>query len=456
MFVFDLVDEVVLEGLDDEVFVIHEEDILGDGDGVIAVVDGGGGVEKLESFVVALVLGGRIFDKGILKEAVERAGADDCLSVVADACDRFENVLDGVAFHRRDADEGGVVEEEEFVAEVFFGRFNACGFLPFRVIKVELVRDDEAGLFFLLDEAGDFAVLGGDAGGEVDDEEADVGTADGAFAAHCGEDLDGVLHAGAFAKAGGVDDVVTFLAPDIRDIDSVSRGAGDFGDHGALVLEDGVDEGRLAGIGFADDGDFEPDGEVVVIDRGLFLGFEFGEFFVDAVEEVAHPASMFGGGGDAVAEAEAGEVSGGVIVVRAIGLVHDKDDVGIGLAKKLANFFIDGVDAGAGINDEDDQVGRVHSNAGFQSDLVGEAVLIEGADAAGIDEFARILGEGAGCGDAIAGDAGLIMHDGDASSGQTIKEGGFSDVGASNDGDLEGTGGHSRCCLRWETRKSKD
>ena len=44
MFVFDLVDEVVLEGLDDEVFVVYEEDILGNGNGLVAVVNGGGGV----------------------------------------------------------------------------------------------------------------------------------------------------------------------------------------------------------------------------------------------------------------------------------------------------------------------------------------------------------------------------------------------------------------------------
>ena len=74
--------------------------------------------------------------------------------------------------------------------------------------------------------------------------------------------------------------------------------------------------------------------------------------------------------------------------------------------------------------------------------MVGEAVFIKGADASGVDEFARVLGESAGRGDAIASDSGHIVYDGDASSGQTIEEGGFADVGTSDDGDLEGTGGH--------------
>jgi hypothetical protein len=74
--------------------------------------------------------------------------------------------------------------------------------------------------------------------------------------------------------------------------------------------------------------------------------------------------------------------------------------------------------------------------------LIGETVFIEGADASGIDEFAGILGESAGSCDAVASDTGLVKNDGDASSGQTIEEGGLPDVGSSDDGDLEWTGGH--------------
>lgn len=67
MFVFDLVDEVVLEGLDDEVFVVHEEDILGNGNGLVAVVNGGGGVEKFEALAVAFVFGGGFLMKAFCR-----------------------------------------------------------------------------------------------------------------------------------------------------------------------------------------------------------------------------------------------------------------------------------------------------------------------------------------------------------------------------------------------------
>jgi hypothetical protein len=184
VFVFDLVDEVVLEGLDDEVFVVHEEDILGNGNGLVAVVNGGGGVEKFEALAVAVVFGGGILDEGILQEAVERSGADDFLGVVANARDGFKDVLNGVPLHRGDANKGGVVEEEEFLPDVFFGGLEARRFLALGVEEVELVGDDEAGLFFLLNEAGDLAILSGDASGEIDDEETDVSAADRALAAH--------------------------------------------------------------------------------------------------------------------------------------------------------------------------------------------------------------------------------------------------------------------------------
>lgn len=423
MLVLDGVDEVVLERFDDEMFVVHEEDILGNGDGLIAVVDRGGGVEELEALAVAFVFGRGIFDEGVLKEAVQLAGANDLLGVVADAGDRFEDVLDGVTFHGGDADERGVVEEEEFAAQVFFGRFNASRLLSAGMEEVELVGDDEAGFLFLLDEAGDLAILGGHAGGEIDDEKTEVGASNGAFAAHGGEDFDGVFHTGPFSKAGGVDEVVFFVTPDIGDIDSIAGGAGDFGDDGSLVLEDGINEGRLSSIGLPDDGNFKAVLELFVIGLLLLAGLELGELGVNGVGENVDPAAVFGGGWDTRAEPEAGEVAGGVVVIGTVGLVHDEDDVGIGFAEKLGDLFVDGVDPGAGIDHEDDEVGGVHGNAGLEGDGIGKAVFIDGADPPGVDKLAGSFGDSARSGDAVPGDSRLVVNDGNAPPGQTIEEG---------------------------------
>ena len=449
MFFLNLVDEVVLVGLDDEVFVVHEEDILGDRDGLVAVVDGGGAVEELEALAVALVLWWRDFDEGILKEAVERSGANDGLGVVADAGDGSEDVLDGLSLHGGDADEGGVVEEEKFFANVFAGHFDTGAFLSLGMVKVEFVGNDQAGFFLFLNHACDFAILGGHSDGEVNDEEADVGAADGAFAAHGGEDLDGVFHAGAFAEAGGVDDVVFFIAPNVWDVDGVAGGAGDGRDHGTLVFENGVDEGGLSGVGFADDRDFEAVFEFFFVGGFELAGFKFGEFFFDGIQKFGHAPAVFGGGGESHSKAEAGEVVGGVVVIGAVGFIHHEDDIGLGFAEELGDFLVDGVEPGAGVDDENDGIRGIHGNAGFHGNLIGKSVLVIGADSAGIDDFAGSLGEAARCGNAVPGDPGHVVHNGDASSGQTIKEGGLPDIGASDDSDLEWTGWHG---LNWVLR----
>ena len=85
MFVLDRVDEVALVGLDDEVLVVHEKDVFGNGNGLVAVVDRGGGVEEFEALAMTFVFWRRITDKGILQQPVELARANDFLGVVADA-----------------------------------------------------------------------------------------------------------------------------------------------------------------------------------------------------------------------------------------------------------------------------------------------------------------------------------------------------------------------------------
>ena len=150
MLVLDLVNQVVLEGLHDEVFIVHKEDVFGNRDGLIAIVDGGGGVKKLHTLTVALVLGRWVLDEGVLQKTVQWTGANDILGVIPNPGDRFEDVLDGVPFHSRNANEWGVVEEEELAAEMIFGCFEACRLLPFRVKEVKLVGDNEAGLFLLM------------------------------------------------------------------------------------------------------------------------------------------------------------------------------------------------------------------------------------------------------------------------------------------------------------------
>jgi hypothetical protein len=77
---------------------------------------------------------------------------------------------------------------------------------------------------------------------------------------------------------------------------------------------------------------------------------------------------------------------------------------------------------------------RTCSNAACDDGIV-HFLATQQTDAARINE-----GKGAPApfgfrADAVAGDAGLIVDDGDSTSNEAIEEGGFPDVRASNDGD---------------------
>ena len=48
----------------------------------------------------------------------------------------------------------------------------------------------------------------------------------------------------------------------------------------------------------------------------------------------------------------------GIVMVRAVGFIENKNDPRTGFTKKLGDLFIDGINSGSGIDNEDDGVGR--------------------------------------------------------------------------------------------------
>ena len=297
-----------------QALVVDEQHDGGHRDDAVFFVGGGGGVVELEAFLELAVDGRRGVLEGGLQDAVELAGAGDVLRALADLERLLEHVIDGAAGLGGAGDEGRVVEEKQFLAHVFGGFFEARGAVGSGVIEIEFVQHDEAGFFLLKDGLGDLAVHRGDACGEVDDEHAEVGAADGFLGAHGGEDLHRVVALAARAQAGGVDEGEVLALEGVGQIDRVAGGAGDFGNDGALVLEDGVDERGLAGVGLADDGELDADG---FRDFGDGFGFrdERGDDLVDFIAELAEIAAVFGGDEDAGFETEAREIGEGAFRV---------------------------------------------------------------------------------------------------------------------------------------------
>ena len=128
-------------------------------------------------------------------------------------------------------------------------------------------------------------------------------------------------------------------------------------------------------------------------------------------------------------------------VLLVINKVDDEQHGRLGLAELLRERLIDRGEAVVGIDHEEDEVGGLHRDVGLDGDLFVEAILNPAADAAGVDEGARDL-RGLGRGrDAVAGDARLVVDNGDLPPGKAVEESGLSDIRASNDGNSRHGGG---------------
>src|ERR1700675_908492 len=88
---------------------------------------------------------------------------------------------------------------------------------------------------------------------------------------------------------------------------------------------------------------------------------------------------------------------------------------------------------------------------GLAKDLGGDQRLVIGNDAAGVDNFQGAAAPFSFSVDTVAGDAGFVGDDGAASPGKPIKQGGFADVGATDDDERGKSWGHGRVTVsgRW-------
>jgi len=121
--------------------------------------------------------------------------------------------------------------------------------------EVPLVDDEDDGAARLVGVAADVGVEGGDAFGGVEDKEADVGGLE-VLAGHDDGELFGHETGLALATdAGRVDEAEVVRAAGDDLVDCVASGAGDGRDDGARRAGEGVEQGGLADVGTADDGD---------------------------------------------------------------------------------------------------------------------------------------------------------------------------------------------------------
>ena len=142
--------------------------------------------------------------------------------------------------------------------------------------------------------------------------------------------------------------------------------------------------------------------------------------------------------GKDLVEAELGELQRAVLGPVGVHLVDGDQDRFAAVAQARGGFAVQRHDALLDVHHQDDDIGRLDGEFDlFERRLDDDIVRLlaaQQADAAGIHQRERPpapfhLGR-----DAVAGDARLIVHDGDAPPGDAVEQGRLADVGPAHNG----------------------
>jgi hypothetical protein len=123
-------------------------------------------------------------------------------------------------------------------------------------------------------------------------------------------------------------------------------------------------------------------------------------------------------------------------VLRHVYFIDDQNDRSTGLAEIFCEIQVERRGAGLAVNHEEEEV------CAFDGDLRGGMCLLReirvrlGSDSTGVDDFERHRAKLATSDDAVAGDAGLVVDNGNLATRQTIEERGLPDIRPADDGDI--------------------
>ena len=373
-----------------------------------------------------LVRGGLDPRLGVGQHGVEHPGGNSGGRLVVHVLDELKEPVHPLARGGGDEEDGGVGHIGEIPPDLLPHPVHGFAVL---LDEVPLIDHDDAGLTGLVGHTGHLGVLLGDALLGVDEDEAHVRPLDGHLGPEHAVALDGLVHLGLFAHAGGVDeDVLPGLVLEIA-VDGVPGGAGHVADDGPLLSQDLVGQGGLAHVGLADDGHLDP----VLVLLVLPLG---GEVPHALVQQVPGAVAVEGGDGHGVPQPQVVELVE-VRVRRAGGihLVHCQHN-GLAAAQQHGgHLLVRGGEPGLDVGEEDDHVRVAHGDAGLLAHEGEDFAVGAGLDAPGVDEgkFPSVpVGLAV---DTVARNAGGVLHDGDSLPDQLVEQGGFAHVGAADDGD---------------------
>ena len=211
-------------------------------------------------------------------------------------------------------------------------------------------------------------------------------------------------------------------------VDRVARRARDLGDDRALLADELVVERRLADVRPAED----RDADRVVLDRSRRFARQPVEHLV---EQVAGVRAVQAGDRERLAEAEPVELEREALLRRVVDLVREHEHVLLRLAQDLRELLVARRDPGAGIDDEQHEVGLGDRGARLLGDLLRDRARVGDVDAAGVDQQEAAPVPLADELLAVARRALRLVHDGLARRGEPVDERRLADVREADDRD---------------------
>ena len=337
-----------------------------------------------------------------------------------------------------------------------------------RLHAIPLVQGDDQGTAGLEDEAEQVEVVLDHPFAGVHDEDHHVGVLDRLEGLHHRELFHRLEDLAAAPHASGVDQGVLLLVALERDVDAVAGGAGLVVDDHPLFAEHAVDQGRLAHVGPADDGDLDPVLLAGTGNPGRFLAFGdlfarrlalafflrvvLGEDPQGFLQHMVDAATVGGGDRQRIAQAQRAELGASEIGIDGVDLVGDQEAALVPLAQVLGDHLVGGGHAGARIDQEQDGIRLLDGLQRLLGHFRIDAFLIAG-DASGIDDDIGAALPARLAVLAIAGQACVLRHDGVARLGQAVEQSGLADVRATHQGN---NGNHAALHENSENTKAAD
>ena len=294
--------------------------------------------------------------------------------------------------------------------------------------RIPLIDDDHAGAALFFDAAGQPLILLGDAIKGIDHQHADIGPLDRLETAGDAEVFGAVVDAAAAADAGGVQQLPGATLPFEGGVDGVAGGAADGTDDGPVLAADRIQQAGFTHVGAADDRQ---------LDR--FFAFVFtndGQEGEGLIEHLTGAGAMDGGDGVGFAQPQAPEFGRHrQPPFRGLAFVH-RHQHGHGLMPQpLTDGGIGGGEALLAVHHKNCHHGFGQGQSRLLADFRQKFAVIVKDEAAGVDDAEGAIPPEAFLVSAVAGDPGLVMHDGFPAATQPVDQGGLAHVGAPKDGD---------------------